>query len=279
MAEHSLLKTVEATGRVFFIGDLHGCFDALQESLGRVNFNPNDGDILVSVGDLIDRGPDNLKCLELLNEPWFHAVRGNHEDLAIMYLQNPDMGPVRRMWEQNGGGWYNQLPEEQKARARELLLEDAANLPLAIEVRTVSGRRYGVIHAELPILDWGRLPEMLKSDVNHEHMTWSRTRYKRLWDQVMSDVTPDRQIPHVDNIDAVISGHTIVTNVYHVFGNCLYIDGGAFLGKPLNIFSGDDVENELATYGHYTYGDHLDDVNAHLDARLLPPQQAKRVPG
>lgn len=266
MADHPLLQIIDAPGRVFFIGDLHGCYEALQTALARVQFNPQAGDLLVSVGDLIDRGPDNLQCLELLNEPWFYAVRGNHEDLAIMHLQNPGIEPLRRMWAQNGGRWYSQLPEAQQARARHLLLEQAAALPLALEVRTAQGRRYGVVHAELPILDWAQLPELLASDVNHDHLTWSRTRYKRLWDQTMSDTTPDRQIQHVENIDAVVSGHTIVANVYHVWGNCLYIDGGAFLGNPLNLFSDADIERDLATFGHYTYGDHLADVNARLDA-------------
>ena len=266
MAVHPLLQIVDAPGRVFFIGDLHGCYNALTEALKRVDFNPTAGDILVSVGDLIDRGPDNLRCLELLNEPWFYAVRGNHEDLAIMHLQHPGMEPVRRMWAQNGGRWYSQLPEDDQARARDLLLNKAANLPLAIEVRTAQGRRYGVIHAELPLLDWARLPEMLANDAGHEHLTWARTRYKRLWDQTMSDVTPDQAIQHVANIDALISGHTIVANVYHVWGNSFYIDGGAFLGKPLNILSEEDIEHDLKRFGQYTYGDHLADVHARLDA-------------
>jgi serine/threonine protein phosphatase 1 len=32
-------------------------------------------DLLICVGDLIDRGPDSLQCLQLLKRPWFKTVR------------------------------------------------------------------------------------------------------------------------------------------------------------------------------------------------------------
>lgn len=36
---------------------------------------------MFSVGDLIDRGGKSRDCLSLLYEKWFHAVKGNHEDI------------------------------------------------------------------------------------------------------------------------------------------------------------------------------------------------------
>ena len=44
-------------GRDFLIGDLHGYYQALMQALEEVAFDP-DTDRLISVGDLIDRGPD-----------------------------------------------------------------------------------------------------------------------------------------------------------------------------------------------------------------------------
>lgn len=66
------------SGRDFVIGDLHGHRATLDRLLARVEFD-GERDRLFSTGDLIDRGPDNLECLALLREPWFYAVRGNHE--------------------------------------------------------------------------------------------------------------------------------------------------------------------------------------------------------
>ncbi|EFE1562693.1 serine/threonine protein phosphatase, partial [Escherichia coli] len=55
---------------VWVVGDLHGCYTRLMSELHRVHFDPAQ-DLLISVGDLIDRGTENVKCLELLQMPWF----------------------------------------------------------------------------------------------------------------------------------------------------------------------------------------------------------------
>jgi hypothetical protein len=70
----------------------------------------------------------------------------------------------------------------------------------------------------------------------------------------------------VADIDAVISGHTIVETGYQVWGNCFYIDGGAFLDKPLTILSDEDVAKELKRFGSFTYNDHHDFMLSRLDA-------------
>lgn len=69
-------KCANSLGRDFIVDDLHGCLDLLDIELDRVGFDPA-VDRLFSVGDLIDRGPDSMGCLRLLNKPWFFAVRGN----------------------------------------------------------------------------------------------------------------------------------------------------------------------------------------------------------
>lgn len=92
-------------GRDFIVGDLHGCYDALETELNRVNFDDTK-DRLFSVGDLIDRGPDSLKCAELIYEPWFHAVQGNHERMAFTAMLNiasPYHRPDDFIY--NGGSW------------------------------------------------------------------------------------------------------------------------------------------------------------------------------
>jgi len=69
-------------GEDWIIGDIHGQFDLLQESLNYINFDKNK-DRLISVGDLTDRGPKVFECLRLLREPWFFAVKGNHENMFV----------------------------------------------------------------------------------------------------------------------------------------------------------------------------------------------------
>lgn len=68
--------------RLFVVGDLHGCYVELMDQLSVINFDYST-DLLISVGDLIDRGRNSLKCLELTKEPWFKAIRGNHEQMCL----------------------------------------------------------------------------------------------------------------------------------------------------------------------------------------------------
>ena len=53
-------------GRVFVVGDVHGCLDLLMRGLDQINFNTS-RDTLLSVGDLIDRGPRSFDALRLLS--------------------------------------------------------------------------------------------------------------------------------------------------------------------------------------------------------------------
>ena len=59
---------------ILLMGDLHGCFNLLMSRLKELDFNPYE-DLLLSVGDLIDRGPNSLKCLSLIEQKWFIAIR------------------------------------------------------------------------------------------------------------------------------------------------------------------------------------------------------------
>ncbi|WP_313559418.1 metallophosphoesterase, partial [Enterobacter sp.] len=64
---------------VWVVSDIHGCYQWLMDELKRRHFNPYE-DLLISVGDVIDRGPDSVKCLQLIHEKW-----GNDSNLLIVF--------------------------------------------------------------------------------------------------------------------------------------------------------------------------------------------------
>ena len=52
--------------RYLFIGDVHGCIDELRELLDRAELREDD--IVVSLGDLVRKGPDPAGCVRLIRE-------------------------------------------------------------------------------------------------------------------------------------------------------------------------------------------------------------------
>ena len=65
----------------YVVGDIQGCFEPFQYLLGQVRFNP-DKDRLWSVGDLVNRGPQNLETLR-----WFY----DHRENVTLVLGNHDL--------------------------------------------------------------------------------------------------------------------------------------------------------------------------------------------
>ena len=76
----------------YIIGDIHGCYAKLNDLLEKISFNPYQ-DKLISVGDIINRGPNSLAVIELLSSlPNFQMVLGNH-DLHLLILHNKIIKP------------------------------------------------------------------------------------------------------------------------------------------------------------------------------------------
>ena len=59
---------------IWAVGDIHGDYQLLQSRLHQLSFCP-ETDLLISVGDNIDHGPESLNVLRLLNQPWLHRLK------------------------------------------------------------------------------------------------------------------------------------------------------------------------------------------------------------
>lgn len=134
---------VNDAGRDFVVGDLHGAFDLLDRFMKFSSFDPK-SDRMFSVGDLVDRGPKNLECLRLVNEPWFHTVMGNHESMMLDYVL---AGGLRdgAWWMYNGGSWWCDLSEDGRKEVVDILTSSSFPLPVCIEVPG----QFRILHAEL----------------------------------------------------------------------------------------------------------------------------------
>ena len=67
------------------VGDVHGCFRALTSLVEFVKPEPDD--VLVTLGDYVDRGPDSCAVLDWLiayqRRNKLVALRGNHEIMML----------------------------------------------------------------------------------------------------------------------------------------------------------------------------------------------------
>ena len=65
--------------RQLIIGDIHGCYDELQDLLDKSGIG--DGDEIIALGDLFDRGPKPKKVLRFFRKTQqARSIRGNHEE-------------------------------------------------------------------------------------------------------------------------------------------------------------------------------------------------------
>lgn len=108
------LKHIKLSGLpcVYAIGDIHGCWAELQQSITAITQHAKHAKIaptIIFLGDLIDRGPDSLKVWN-----WVHTnhagmtkiiIDGNHEQMAEFALYG--FGKVQvefcLEWLRNGG--------------------------------------------------------------------------------------------------------------------------------------------------------------------------------
>lgn len=159
MVRRCLRVSQNAGGRDLVVGDLHGHRSLLEQALDRVSFDAC-RDRVLSVGDLINRGPESLATLALIEEPWFHAVLGNHELMLLNFLGYYGGRRHSRKSHASGvGEWVNDaLAKNPKVIAR--LADRVAALPLAIHVD--GDAPFNVTHGDLcPI---GSRQDVLLSD-------------------------------------------------------------------------------------------------------------------
>jgi serine/threonine protein phosphatase 1 len=201
-------------GRLFAIGDIHGCPDELSAILKAIA--PAAGDTVVFVGDYVDRGPSSREVIELALElergdAECVFLKGNHEDMMLSFLGMP--GNYGESFLFNGGiatldsyGVHEEDLEDAHARL------PAAHLDFLNRLATSYLRPpYLFVHA-------GIMPTRQLEEQQAEDMLWIRQEF----------------IYNPHKIDAtVVFGHTPMKGVMIDLPYKLGIDTGLVYGGKL----------------------------------------------
>lgn len=202
--------------RQIAVGDIHGCFmqaEALVERI--IGFDPAE-DMLIFMGDYIDRGPQSrevVNYLTLLRDKHPSRIvllKGNHEDMAYAALSEPEHGAFMSLWQINGGGGTIAEYGDVDA-AKEALIPFIESLALFYETDT-----HIFVHAGIP---YGK-------DLA------TATPEELLWDRSFS----------YDGEKTLIVGHSPKSRVAEFnSGKIVCIDTGAYMTGTLSAY---DVLNK-----------------------------------
>ncbi len=81
-------------GRLIAVGDIHGCPDEFEALLDKVDLRPSDR--LVLLGDLVNRGPDSHRVIQLARRHATRSLLGNHELRLLNYRKTDDPSHLKR---------------------------------------------------------------------------------------------------------------------------------------------------------------------------------------
>ena len=186
--------------RHFIIGDIHGMFDELIQLLALLGVD-KDKDVLISAGDVVDKGPESAKCVQSLRglrDQGFNVVlvKGNHEDKHERF---------RRAWAKAGDKVKMKGLEELKAITAALSPEDIAFLDSAVPFHRIPEHDALVVHG-------GILPEWKELDVSNKSIVGRLLRVRHVTGKATAKVTVEflfdgDDVPGEDLQRALEDGH------------------------------------------------------------------------
>lgn len=110
VAADGLAPTVPADTRIYAIGDIHGRADLLGELVNKIAEDGRGSAVpikrIIFLGDYVDRGLQSREVIDLVLDglpAGFDAIalKGNHEEFMLRFLEDVRFGPG---WLMNGGG-------------------------------------------------------------------------------------------------------------------------------------------------------------------------------
>ncbi|HVF86735.1 MAG TPA: metallophosphoesterase [Pyrinomonadaceae bacterium] len=165
--EHATAKenAPRMTKRTIVVGDIHGCFDELSDLLDKAELG--EGDSIVSVGDLIVKGPKNREVIELFSGgEQFSAVLGNHDRAILQFWRGgrKTLKPAQERCRDELAG--------ERERFRDYLESLPAMIDLGSHLVVHAGVRPGVTLAAQTIEDLTELRTLGADRTSREGTPW-----------------------------------------------------------------------------------------------------------
>ena len=201
--EDRIQGAIDSGNKVWVIGDVHGYRRSLERLVSQLDLEEND--ILICLGDMVDRGPDSVGVVELFidQENWY-SLLGNHEEMMVI-----DWSKTNGFGNYSSNGFWSS--ETRLSRAKMLkVIGFVRSLPSEI------------------VLDRFRLVHAGYADMPYSTSLDEQTDEQRLWSRdvftVAYPLDPDRTI---------IVGHTIIQNYGVVDDDTVWYSSRLLLdGRP-----------------------------------------------
>ncbi len=190
--------------RRIVISDIHGCYYTFMLLLDKVKYNQSE-DMLILLGDYIDRGKHSFEVIKFLKELKTENVvilKGNHEEMMCDTINGVNDG---YLWKCNGGN-----------KTKKSYYKNKANLYL--DCNWINQLPYYYEDEDFIYCHAG-MPKLKLKDCTRDDLIWSRN-----WINTMQDKTEKR----------VIFGHTPSSvGVYVSLNENICIDTGCVFGYKL----------------------------------------------
>ena len=186
--EYLIQDTLDSDNRVWVIGDIHGYVETLKSLIENLNLGSKD--IVICLGDMVDRGPESAGVVKLFMEKEnLYSLKGNHEEMLLM-----DWEKTNGLGNYSHDGFWSSL----SPLSREEMIEIMTFIRfLPTEI----------------ILDKFRLVHAGYCDMPYADSLEQQTDTERLWSRDIFTVNYP-----FDQERTVIVGHTIIQN-YGVIGD------------------------------------------------------------
>jgi diadenosine tetraphosphatase ApaH/serine/threonine PP2A family protein phosphatase len=205
--------------RLIFVGDIHGCIDELASLVKEIRPTPDD--IVIAVGDFVDRGPRPDLCIEMFAERGFLAVLGNHDERLLRWSSGSKVSYAER------------FSETIRVAGHDPYISWLRNLPLTILMPRLN---IVAVHAALDVNETRQLGAKSPARRN----IFLRGRYVeptgRRWKYLPLDARPTHPIFWADVYSGnskVFYGHTPTDGTVRLSNGTVGLDTGVAYGRSL----------------------------------------------